>query len=109
MGELLRATVAGMTEPGKVVIVGSESVEKAMAAARQAAMDGDDEKFKAYTTSIVNRVQHVVTVASSEVENSEDPNFRMPVQAAAAKLREIGPAVVNDLAQLAGNPQDASK
>lgn len=41
--ELLRATVAGMTEPGKVVIVDSESVEKAMAAARQAAMDGDDE------------------------------------------------------------------
>lgn len=52
------------------------------------------QKFKAYTTSIVNRVQHVVTVASSEVENSEDPNFRMPVQAAAAKLRESKSAVL---------------
>ena len=58
--------------------------------------------------ALANRAQHVIALASAEVENSEDPKYRAPVQAAALRLKTAVPVFLSTLTAAAATPRDAT-
>eukprot|EP00051_Salpingoeca_urceolata_P027629 m.482435 g.482435 ORF g.482435 m.482435 type:complete len:818 (+) comp22546_c0_seq1:212-2665(+) len=106
--EVLKATVHGMTDAGTMITVSGEVVRRDMAKAQVAAQAGDREGTLALTQAVQRRLDHINVVATNEVENSEDAEFRAPAEASALALAAAVPKFVESARAVSDRPEDRS-
>eukprot|EP00048_Salpingoeca_helianthica_P020212 m.5458 g.5458 ORF g.5458 m.5458 type:complete len:866 (-) comp4536_c0_seq1:83-2680(-) len=100
--EMLRATIASITNPDKVVTLIGESVLR-QANDANIAVRGNRAALAQARKSITDHVQHILHTATSEVENSEDASYRQPLQRAIDALRRTTPLYLEHLGALSEN------
>eukprot|EP00043_Microstomoeca_roanoka_P010534 m.99948 g.99948 ORF g.99948 m.99948 type:complete len:845 (-) comp14918_c0_seq4:93-2627(-) len=104
--ELLRATISSMVDPPRVVAVAGEATQTRLQTGEQHALEGHVEEVAGDVEAIEQQVRFMLSVAASEVENSEDPAFRDPIDETSQALQQLCPKVVGDLRALVQAPSD---
>lgn len=76
---VLQATVGSMMEADRLIVVTGEAIEGMMSSAVSQARSGDSAGAASNAQQVASSVEHILHVASAEMENSEDPAFTGPI------------------------------
>eukprot|EP00049_Salpingoeca_infusionum_P001089 m.45074 g.45074 ORF g.45074 m.45074 type:complete len:847 (+) comp10863_c0_seq1:830-3370(+) len=103
---VLRATVMGMVDPARVIVVVEDRVQGDLMGAQKQAMRGNIDGVLQHFSSVEKQAATVVSTAAVEVENSKDDDFKRNVSSAAHSINTALPLVKRDLEILCKNPED---
>ncbi|EGD78240.1 hypothetical protein PTSG_09306 [Salpingoeca rosetta] len=104
--DLLKATVSSMVDAPRMVAVAGENTQVHLDQGSAGAAAGNTEAVENEVAAVDKQVHLLVNVANSEVENSEDPDFRTPIDKASQHLQQVHPRATADLRAWAAAPKD---
>eukprot|EP00730_Choanoeca_flexa_P014388 TRINITY_DN6275_c0_g1_i1.p1 TRINITY_DN6275_c0_g1~~TRINITY_DN6275_c0_g1_i1.p1 ORF type:complete len:868 (+),score=296.92 TRINITY_DN6275_c0_g1_i1:229-2832(+) len=104
--DVLKATVAGMASPERVILVAGAGLQDDLLNVTGKLQRGRSYEALSNARVVESRVTHLLTIADTEMENSEDAAFQKPIETAASRLRAALPKYMAAVQTLSTSSDD---